>query len=715
MLYTSGSTGRPKGVVVPHEGIANRLAWMQDAYRLTPDDRVLQKTPAGFDVSVWEFLWPLLNGATLVVARPDGHRDPGYLARLIAEERVTTVHFVPSMLRTFLDEPASAACTSLTRVICSGEALPAELAARCLATLEGARLHNLYGPTEASVDVTAWRCDGGDTVPIGRPVWNTRAYVLDSALQPVPVGVTGELYLGGRQLARGYLAQPARTAERFVADPYGPPGARLFRTGDLARLRHDGALEYAGRVDDQVKLRGQRIEPGEVAAVLERHPAVRHAEVVLRADRLVGYVVPAPGEDADPAALRKHAAVHLPDVMVPSHVVVLDRFPLTPNGKLDRRALPAPAPPVTDPAGAPRTPREEVLCGLFADILGLDRIGVHDDFFDLGGHSLLAARLIGRVREVLGVETGIRTLFTAPTVASFAERLGEETGSGLDVLLPLRPTGRRAPLFCVHPAAGLGWCYSGLLRHLGRDQPVYALQSRGLDGAPLSGATLEDMADDYAEQIRRVQPHGPVHLLGWSFGGVLAHRLATRLQARGEEVALLAILDAYPRFDGARDYTPDTQAVLTGLLHYAGHAWDRAEPLTVSAARAVLERGGSALATLDEHRLARAVEVFRRNFEAQQAFSPEVFDGDLLFVTATGGRGADWPTAGDWQPYVNGAIRHHQVASDHGLMLTDPGALATIGRCVSDRLRDLTRRARAHGGPGPAAPTENPTGKGTQR
>ncbi|MEU5534697.1 amino acid adenylation domain-containing protein [Streptomyces sp. NPDC020362] len=718
VLYTSGSTGRPKGVVVPHEGIVNRLAWMQDAYRLTPEDRVLQKTPAGFDVSVWEFLWPLLQGATLVVARPDGHRDPAYLAALIAAERVTTVHFVPSMLRTFLDEPAAAACTSLTRVICSGEALPAELAARCLATLD-AGLHNLYGPTEASVDVTAWRCDGGDTVPIGRPVWNTRTYVLDSALRPVPIGVTGELYLGGRQLARGYLAQPGRTAERFVADPYGPPGARLYRTGDLARLRHDGALEYAGRTDDQVKLRGQRIEPGEVAAVLERHPAVRHAEVVLRENRLVGYVVPAPGEDTDPQALRKHTAAHLPDAMVPSAVVVLDRLPLTPNGKLDRRALPAPAPPSTDPAGAPRSPREEVLCGLFADILGLDRIGVHDDFFDLGGHSLLAARLIGRVREVLGVETGIRTLFTAPTVAAFAERLGEAPGGGLDVVLPLRPTGRRAPLFCVHPAAGLGWCYSGLLRHLGREHPVYALQSRGLDGAsgtPVPGATLEDIADDYAAQIRQVQPHGPVHLLGWSFGGVLAHRLATRLQSRGEEVALLAILDAYPRFDGARDYTPDTHAVLTGLLHYAGHTWDRTEPLTVPAARAVLERGGSALATLDERQLALAVEVFRRNFLAQQNFAPEVFDGDLLFVAATGGRGADWPTAGDWQPYVTGAIRRHQVDVDHGLMLTDPGALAAIGRCVSDRLRDLAHRARAHPTPNLTEnPAQNPTGKETER
>ncbi|MGK5496591.1 amino acid adenylation domain-containing protein [Streptomyces sp. URMC 125] len=693
VLYTSGSTGRPKGVVVPHEGIVNRLGWMQSEYGLTPGDRVLQKTPASFDVSVWEFLWPLLEGATLVLARPDGHRDPAHLAELIAAERVTTVHFVPSMLRTFLDEPAAAACTGLRRVLCSGETLPAELAARFAATLD-AELHNLYGPTEASIDVTAWRYDGGAAVPIGRPVWNTRTYVLDSALRPVPVGVIGELYLGGHQLARGYLARLALTAERFVADPYGPPGSRLYRTGDLARWRADGVLEYAGRVDDQVKLRGQRIEPGEVAAVLERHPAVRYAEAVLREDRLVGYVVPESGEHAEPSVLRKHAAAYLPDAMVPSAVVVLESLPLTANGKLDRRALPAPCPPRPERGRAPRSPREEVLCGLFADVLGMERVGIDDDFFELGGHSLLASRLIGRVREVLGAETGIRTLFAAPTVAAFAERLGCAPGDDFGVLLPLRPSGRRAPLFCVHPAGGLGWCYGGLLRHLGRERPVYALQSRGLDGTTAPATTLGAMADDYAEQIRRVQPHGPYHLLGWSFGGVLAHRLATRLQAQGEEVALLAVLDAYPRFEGARDHTPDTSSVLTGLLHYVGYVWDRTEPLTIPAARAVLDGSGSALATLDDRRLAALVEVFRRNFHAQQDFPPEVFEGDLLFVAATEGRGADWPTAGDWRPYVSGTVRCHQVACEHGRMLTDPAALAVIGRAVSDRLRELAGRTR---------------------
>ncbi|MFF7593359.1 amino acid adenylation domain-containing protein, partial [Kitasatospora purpeofusca] len=426
VIFTSGSTGRPKGVVVPHAGIVNRLAWTQAEYGLQPGDRVVQKTPFGFDVSVWEFFWPLLEGATLVVARPGGHRDPAYLARLLREQRVTTAHFVPSMLEAFLREPGAVGCARLNRVLCSGEALGADLVDRFFEVFTDAELHNLYGPTEASVDVTAWHCEQeatGQTVPIGTPVFNTRMYVLDAVLKPVPPGVPGELYIAGAQLARGYAGRPALTAERFTASPFGGPGERLYRTGDIARWRVDGTLEYLGRADDQVKIRGFRIEPGEIQAVVAAHPDVTQAVVVVREDapgekRLVAYVVAAAGSADLPSAVRQLVADKLPDYMVPSAVVVLEDLPVTGNGKLDRRALPAPARAAAGGRG-PSTVREEILCAGFAEVLGLEAVGVEDDFFALGGHSLLAIKLVEWLRP-RGVSVSVRTLFRTPTPAGLA-------------------------------------------------------------------------------------------------------------------------------------------------------------------------------------------------------------------------------------------------------------------------------------------------------
>ncbi|MFD5495941.1 amino acid adenylation domain-containing protein, partial [Streptomyces sp. NPDC127091] len=436
VIYTSGSTGRPKGVPVPHRGIVNRLLWMQDRYGLRADDRVLQKTPSGFDVSVWEFFWPLITGATLVLARPEGHRDPVYLAGLIRAERITTLHFVPSMLQAFLAEPAAAGCgESLRRVICSGEALTGDQRSRFFELFD-AELHNLYGPTEASVDVTHWTCEpseGARSVPIGHPVWNTRVYVLDAALRPVAPGVAGELYLAGEQLARGYLGRAALTAERFTACPYGDAGSRMYRTGDLVRWGSDGALEYLGRADDQVKLRGFRIELGEIESVLVAHPAVARAAVLVREDRpgdrrLVAYTVPdaTTAPEADAGALRRHLTAALPEYMVPSAFVTLDALPLTPNGKLDRKALPAPEVQSGEPGRAPATAQEALLCRLFGEILGLDApAGADDSFFELGGHSLLGTRLISLIRTEADVELPIRALFETPTPAGLALLLGD--------------------------------------------------------------------------------------------------------------------------------------------------------------------------------------------------------------------------------------------------------------------------------------------------
>src|SRR5271170_1798475 len=555
VIYTSGSTGRPKGVVVTHSAIVNRLLWMQDAYNLKSDDRVLQKTPCGFDVSVWEFFWPLLEGATLVFAKPDGHRDAGYLATLIQAECVTTVHFVPSVLQVFLQEPAAAKCQSLRRVICSGEALSSELQTRFHEVLN-VPLHNLYGPTEAAIDVTFWECSADSAsggVPIGRPIWNTEVYVLDGNLEPAPRGVAGELCIAGVGLARGYLKRARLTAERFVANPFGATGTRMYRTGDLVRWRRDGYLEFLGRADDQVKIRGFRVELGEVEAALLRHPDVAQASAMVREDqpeerRLVAYVVLAAGQSIDSHALQEYLRLSLPDYMVPVAVMVLEQFPLTVSGKIDRKALRAPELNSSTEYRPPRTREEEILCGLFAEVLAAKRVGINDNFFAMGGHSLMAMRLISRVRSLLAADLAVRTLFEFPTVAQLALRLGQAgpAESAFVRMLPLRSRGSRPPLFCFHPAGGLGWVYAGLMGQLDSARPLYALQASSIFEEGRLPASIPEMAAEYAEAIRRQQPSGPYCLLGWSFGGQVAYDVACRLQEESGRVVLLALLDSYP-------------------------------------------------------------------------------------------------------------------------------------------------------------------------
>lgn len=411
VIYTSGSTGKPKGVLNVHGGIVNRLLWMQDAYRLADEDRILQKTPYTFDVSVWEFFWPLLTGACLVIAEPSGHQDPNYLVELIKREQITTLHFVPSMLHIFLEATGVEDCTSIKRVICSGEALPVELQRQFFRRLK-AQLHNLYGPTEASVDVSSWQCmpeNEGSTVPIGRPISNMKLHILDRNLQPVPVGIAGELHIGGLGLARGYLNRLELTAEKFIPDPFtNSCGERLYKTGDLARYRSDGAIEFLGRIDDQVKIHGIRIEPGEIDAIVNRHPAVREARVIVREDipgvkRLVAYIVPADKSSPSFKTIGNYLNEVLPGVMIPL-LVAVDKLPVTSNGKLDRRALPMPeTPKVGERVEAPSDPLEKELAELWCDVLGLQTISVFDNFLDLGGDSLSAVQFVTRLHKKIGV------------------------------------------------------------------------------------------------------------------------------------------------------------------------------------------------------------------------------------------------------------------------------------------------------------------------
>ncbi len=565
LIYTSGSTGRPKGVLVPHAGIVNRLKWMQWRYGLTGEDRVLQKTPSGFDVSVWEFFWPLVEGATLVVARPEGHKDPAYLAGLIERQRVSTLHFVPSMLQAFLSRPtAPQAFPALRRVMCSGEALSWETQRQFFAEFPEVELHNLYGPTEASVDVTAWQClpgDGGDGVPIGAPVWNTRTYVLDAALRPVPAGVSGELYLAGVQLARGYLNRAGLTAERFVADPFHP-GERMYRTGDLARWREDGNLLYLGRSDDQVKLRGFRIELGEIEAALADLDEVAQAAVVVREDgpggrQLVGYVTPTPGAVVDPAHARQLLGKRLPEYMVPAAVLVLDALPTSPNGKLDRRALPAPDYGGLATGTGPRDEVEAILSEAFAELLGLEKIGVTDNFFDLGGDSIVAMRLIARARRD-GLAFTAEDVFACKTVEALALRA---TAVEPDEADRLTPTGELPATPIMHWLRERG----GALDRFG--QYTVLQTPAGVGAEPLAGAlrTLLDRHPVLRARLER-EPSWRLHVPDTAASEV---PLETVDAAGLATEALAAAVDAH-REAAADRLSPERGAMLQAVWFDAG-------------------------------------------------------------------------------------------------------------------------------------------------
>ncbi|WP_147461739.1 AMP-binding protein, partial [Pseudomonas savastanoi] len=422
------STGKPKGAGNSHRALVNRLHWMQKAYALDGSDTVLQKTPFSFDVSVWEFFWPLLTGARLAVALPGDHRDPERLVQTIREHQVTTLHFVPSMLQAFLTHPQVEGCNSLRRVVCSGEALPSELAGQVLKRLPQADLFNLYGPTEAAIDVTHWTCTKDDvlSVPIGRPIDNLKTHILDDGLLPAAQGVSAELYLGGIGLARGYHNRAALTAERFVPDPFDEQGGRLYRTGDLARYRDEGVIEYAGRIDHQVKIRGLRIELGEIEASLLEHGSVQEA-VVIDVDgpsgkQLAAYLVAEHSGDNLRDALKVYLKETLPDYMVPTHFVWLASMPLSANGKLDRKALPTPdASQLQRQYVAPSTEQEQQMAAIWADVLKVERVGLSDDFFELGGHSLLATQLISRIHTGLGIDIPLRLIFEKPQLNEFIQ------------------------------------------------------------------------------------------------------------------------------------------------------------------------------------------------------------------------------------------------------------------------------------------------------
>ncbi|MDG9720489.1 amino acid adenylation domain-containing protein [Streptomyces sp. DH24] len=675
-IYTSGSTGRPKGVAVTHRNIANLVAWAADAFG-DGLERVLAATSLSFDVSVFEILGPLLNGGSIEVVRDlleIGERG-GW--------RGTLVSGVPSVLDRLITDGAPD--LRADHLVLAGEALSPQVAARLRAALPGARLVNAYGPTETTVyaSSSATRDDEGrpghDAPPIGRPLRNTRLYVLDDRMRPLPVGVPGELYIAGAGVTRGYLNRPDLTEARFVADPFGPPDARMYRSGDIVLRRPDGQLQYVGRADDQVKLRGFRVEPSEVEAVLAEQPEVAQAVVVLHQDgrgerRLVGYVTPAPGTTPDPARLRAAVARLLPEYMVPAAVVPLDALPLSPAGKLDRGRLPDPG--FGAPAGRPpRTPDETALAALFAEALGLPEVSATDSFFDIGGHSLIAIRLVRRIRARLGAELTVRDLFETPTVQGLAQRLrpagatpasapgAKAPADDFGVLLPLRTRGGRPPLFCVHPGFGLSWSYAALMRRLDAQQPVYALQARGITAGARMPDSYQELLEDYLRQIRAVSPHGPYRLLGWSFGGLVAHSLAARLQAEGERVELVAMLDT---------------VMVSG---------DEVEPADL---RELIETETAAVRQVvpDERRLLAVVENLIR---LRDQFRPERYRGDVLFFVAAEEPNRPSSFSEPWLPYVEGRLLEHRIACTH-LEMMNARPAREIGDLVAKALDALGDR-----------------------
>ncbi|WP_314700729.1 amino acid adenylation domain-containing protein [uncultured Rothia sp.] len=683
VLFTSGSTGRPKGVAISHRAIDNRLRWQQHQIPVGEGDRVLHKTPISFDVHVWELYWPLAEGAAVVIAAPEGHRDPAYLARVIAEQSVTAVHFVPTMLSALTSSPAARRILAdagfgrdreqpLRYVVCSGEALQKDQV-QAAGEVLGMYPLNLYGPTEAAVDVTFWETSTDpqrESVPIGEPVWNTGTLILDPTGHPVPVGVTGELHLLGVQLARGYKNNPQATAAAFVDQ--APAGAlallngesqRLYRTGDLAcwEILPDGraVIGYRGRTDYQIKVRGQRLELGDIEMALAAVEGVSASvallyrglrEPALAAVLEVGDVSAERAEQLVEAA-REHCAQVLPDYMVPTLWHTLPALPVSPSGKADRKLLASlDLTPQTSDAEGPHGLLEQQLCSIIAGVLGRERFGVDEDFFASGGHSLAALEVIAAVEEQLGLSVSIGALFAHPTVQALAASIAGERGEGAEFapVLPLRehpaahdaaePAHQPAPLFILPPAGGLGWCYAGYLSHLPAQQGVYAVQAEAFSDPNVGFASsLQELAEGYLKLIEKTLAERSLPrrfaLMGWSVGGTAAVQVAALAQAAGAQVERVILLDAYPSEQWQGVPAPDEQESFRALLRMGGLPEPAAdEQLDLPGTLERLQKAGSAMGYLPEEKLGVCLGSMRASAALMRGAEQAFFEGDVLLV-----------------------------------------------------------------------------------
>ncbi|PEO53318.1 non-ribosomal peptide synthetase [Bacillus toyonensis] len=703
-IYTSGSTGNPKGVMIEHHNVIRLFKSTDCWYQFNEKDTWTLFHSYAFDFSVWEIWGALLYGGKLVVVPYWISRSPKDFYQLLVEEEVTVLNQTPSAFRQLIrvcEQEDKNKNLQLRYVIFGGEALePTSLLPWFQRYGEKKpQLINMYGITETTVHVTYYPITQDDVQHasrsnIGKRIPDLELYILDAYQQPVPIGVDGELYIGGAGLARGYLNRPELTAERFISHPFSSdPKARLYRTGDLARYLPDGNLDYRGRIDHQVKIRGFRIELGEIESALNTHESVKEAVVIVREDqpgdkRLVAYIVTDIGVDLDLTEIREYTAKGLPNYMIPSAFIIMSELPLTSNGKINRIMLPDPEFMIPTTSREPRTPEEKILCDIFTEVLNLSQIGIDDDFFNLGGHSLLAVHLISRIRAVLGVELSIGSLLAAPTVAELAKIIELKTSrSSVDIILPLRTIGEQRPMFCVHAAGGLSWCYAGLIKSLGSYYPIYGVQARGIAKSEELPKSLDDMAADYLEHIREIQPHGPYKLLGWSLGGNVVHAIATHLQNQGEEVELLVMLDSYPGHLLPNVDTPTEEEALIALLALGGYNLDDMDgkPLNMENVIDVLRRDDSKLASLEEETILNLKKIHVNAVSLLGNYVPKKFYGNLVFFKATiTPEGFDPISPDTWRSYVSGEIEQYDIDCRHE-NLCQPGPLTKIGQLLASR------------------------------
>ncbi len=716
LIYTSGSTGTPKGSISPHHASLNRFAWMWRTYPFAPGEVCCQKTSLSFADSIWENFGPLLRGIPLVIIPDDAARDPRQLLEMLGTYGVTRIVLVPSLLRVLLEQEINLA-QKLARLkywTCSGESLPSELAVWFKQELPAAVMINLYGSSEVAADVTSYEVTAPDQragIPIGRPIDNTQAYILDGAFKPVPVGVCGELYIAGAGLARGYFDRPELTAERFLPNPFSSArDARMFRSGDLARYRPDGTIEFLGRADYQVKIRGFRVELGEIEAALGQHPTVCRNVVVVHEDmsgdrRVVAYIVPFAEGKIDLTELRAFVQRKLPEYMIPSALVELPDLPLTPSGKINRRALPAPefAAQLEQNYLAPRTEVEELLSGVWAEVLKVARVGVNDNFFELGGHSLLAVRLFARIEKLCGKHLPLATLFQAPTVAQLAEVLRQEGWTApWSSLVAIQARGYKdrgkRPLFCVHAVGGNVIEYYGLARHLGPDQPFYAFQSVGLDGRQAPLKSIPAMASHYLREMREVQPAGPYLLGGHSLGGMIAFEMACQLREHGEQVDLVALLDAYPlghyklqpnansrtylarRFGKRMKCHFDNLVRLPGKEKFA-YLLDKAQ-FAPAKIKQQLWRRAYRLRRFNRALPATLRNIEGLNFLAAREYLPRIYPGRVALFWASGDLTTSFDLLDGWRTLAAGGVDVHEISGNHINIVKEPHVSA-----LADELR----------------------------